>query len=391
MGTTTHNISYVDCNGVNIVAPIQSGTTLYVCGKLPYVDTGVTYSMGLPCVGNTCVEPTRTPTQTPTQTPTNTQTPTQTPTHTINCVTPVLNSVQYISGSLFGMLFTSSYGCTSIIFDYSRDNVTWTTESGSCISPRTLDTGDGTGTWYFRIRQICNSVTTTGNTIMYVVSSPTPTPTQTPTPTFPYSLDLYAYLVPEPQDSTSLSNLGTFMYNNGSTSFLGWGNGGVPSSVDYSSNLDVYIHYSGFTGGSGNFITNVSTLKGYVRQSIGTGTDTFGCSQNNGTFNTIQITPIQINPNIQYFYTLWIPLTAVGGFMNNMTVDIGTAACATDIVYNSIPDTVLSAINVTVTAGSALPPNIYRVLWIDPTCLLPSAIPPPALITSLFFKGNTIT
>jgi hypothetical protein len=182
------------------------------------------------------------------------------------------------------------------------------------------------------------------------------------------------------------------MYNSGSTSFLGWGNGGIPSTRNYSNNLNIYIHYSGFTGGSGNFITNVSTLKGYVRQLTGTGTDTFGCTQNQYTFNTIQLNPSQVNPGIQYFYTLWIPLNTVGGTMNNMTVDIGSASpCSTDIVYNSIPDSVLSGINVVVSNGAAIPSNIYRVLWIDPTCLLPSTVPPPSLLAPLFFKGNSKT
>jgi hypothetical protein len=392
--TITHTVNYgfTDCNNVINSYTIESGTTLYVCGKLPFADRGVDYTIGDPCFKNTCILPTPTPTQTSTNTPTPTHTPTNTPTHTINCVSPILNSVQLISGSLFGMLFTSSYGCTSIIFDYSRDNLTWTSESGSCISPRTLDTGDGTGVWYFRIRQICNSITTTGNTITYVVPTPTPTPTHTPTPTYPYVFDPYVYLVPEPQDTTSLTNLGTYMYNSGSTSFLGWGNGGVPSISSYSHDLNIYIHYSGFTGGSGNFVTNVSTLKGYIRQLSGTGTDTFGCSQNQYTFNTIKLNPSQVNDGIQYFYTLWVPLNSVGGTMSNMTVDIGSSLpCSTGIVYNSIPDSVLSGINVTVSSGAAIPSNVYRVLWIDPTCLLPSTVPPPSLSSPLFFKGNTKT
>jgi hypothetical protein len=204
--------------------------------------------------------------------------------------------------------------------------------------------------------------------------------------------DPYVYLVPEPQDTTSLTDLGNYMFNSGSTSFLGWGNGGVPSTSSYSNDLNIYIHYSGFTGGSGNFITNVSTLKGFIRQLPGTGADTFGCSQNQYTFNTIQLSPSQVNTGIQYFYTLWVPINAVGGIMNNMTVDIGSSSpCSTDIVYNSIPDSVLSGINVTVSSGAAIPSNIYRVLWIDPTCLLPSTVPPPSLSSPLFFKGNTKT
>ena len=78
--------------------------------------------------------------------------------------------------------------------------------------------------------------------------------------------------------------------------------------------------------------------------------------------------------------------------MNNMTVDIGTnVPCSNDIGYNVIPDTILSSTNVLVTSGAVIPSNIYRVLWIDPTCLIPSAVPPPSLSSSIFFKGNTKT
>jgi hypothetical protein len=218
------------------------------------------------------------------------------------------------------------------------------------------------------------------------------TPSITPTATYPYVFDPYVYLVPEPQDTTSLTNLGNYMFNSGATSFLGWGNGGVPSTSNYSNDLNTYIHYSGFTGSNGNFVTNVSTLKGYIKQTSGTTTDTFGCSQDQYTFNTIELSTSQVNTGIQYFYTLWIPLNAVGGTMNNMTVDIGyNTPCSNDIVYNAIPDTILAATNVVVTGGAVIPSNVYRVLWIDPSCLIPSSVPPPSLSSSIFFKGNTKT
>jgi hypothetical protein len=218
------------------------------------------------------------------------------------------------------------------------------------------------------------------------------TPSVTPTPTYPYVFDPYVYLVPEPQDTTSLSDLATYMYNSGATNFLGWGNGGVPSVSGYSNDLDVYIHYSGFTGSVGNFVTNISTLKGYIKQTSGTSIDTFGCIQDQYTFNTIEVSTSQVNTGIQYFYSLWIPLNAVGGSMTNMTIDIGTnTPCSNDIGYNVIPDGTLSSINVVVSSGAAIPSNVYRVLWIDPTCLIPSSVPPPSLSSSIFFKGNTKT
>ena len=239
---------------------------------------------------------------------------------------------------------------------------------------------------------ITPSITPTPNITPTHTPTPSITPTHTPTPTYPYIFDPYVYLVPEPQDTTSLTNLGNYMYNSGSTSFLGWGNGGVPSTSSYSNDLDIYIHYSGFTGGVGNFITNISTLNGRVKQDPGTGTDTYGCTQDQYTFNTIEVSTSQVNTGIQYFYSIWIPLNAVGGSMTNMTVDIGSnVPCSNDIGYNLIPDTILSSTNVVVSSGAAIPSNVYRVLWIDPSCLIPSAVPPPSLSSSIFFKGNTKT
>ena len=78
--------------------------------------------------------------------------------------------------------------------------------------------------------------------------------------------------------------------------------------------------------------------------------------------------------------------------MNNMTIDIGyNTPCSIDIGNNLIPDTVLAATNVVVTSGAVIPSNVYRVLWIDPSCLIPSSVPPPSLSSSIFFKGNTKT
>ena len=83
-----HNISYINCDGVEVIdSVIFPNTSLYVCGKEPSVDSiEVDYFVGLPCVNNTCPDPTSTPTPTPTNTltvtPTNTPTTTQTVTPT---------------------------------------------------------------------------------------------------------------------------------------------------------------------------------------------------------------------------------------------------------------------------------------------------------------------
>jgi hypothetical protein len=263
------------------------------------------------------------PSQTPTITPTNTETPTNTPTVTI---TP-------------------------------------TNTSTPTQTPSETPTNTPTPT-----------ITPT-NTI-----TPTPTITQTPTPT---TAGFSGYLFPEPQDSTSLNDLGQYLFDTGATWF-GYGNEGTPSTTNYSTNMDTYAHYSGWTGSSGNFITPVTSLSGAIRQLSGSGTDSYGCSQNQYTFGTIQATTSQVNPNVQYYYSVWIPLAGVGGTMTNMTVDVGAStACSTSIIDNGIPEPTLAGTNVTVTLGAAIPAGTYRILWLF---VIPVTTPLPS---SLYFKGDT--
>jgi len=211
---------------------------------------------------------------------------------------------------------------------------------------------------------------------------PTPTPTVTPTPPI-----YYAYVFPEPQDTASASALGEYMYENGSTNFFGFSNSGVPPISNYENNLIVYANYSGFTeAGFGNYLQPVSSFKNTIRQYSGTGVDSFGCSQNQYTFGSIEIPLSSVNTNIDYFYSIWIPLAAVNNVMNNMTVDISFGNPCNPSVSNSIPVPSLSAINVQIPSGSSIPEGIYRVLWMPVSGQLPVGT---TLTTPIYFKGNS--
>jgi hypothetical protein len=220
-------------------------------------------------------------------------------------------------------------------------------------------------------------------------STPTPTPTvtttptNTPTPTSTPPVVYYAYIFPEPLDSTSQSELGQYMFDDGAT-WYGYGNsGGSPGITNYSNNLISYANYSGWTDGGGNFVTPVTSLIGDIRQTVGVGTDSFGCPQDQYTFGTIEITSSAVTPTIQYNYSIWIPLAGVNDSMNNMTVDVGTSACDTGLFDGYTPESVLASTTVTLTSGGAIPAGPYRVLW---NFVLPITTP---LGASLFFKGNT--
>jgi hypothetical protein len=272
--------------------------------------------------------PTVTPTLTPGLTPTATETPTQTPTNT---ATPTNTQTS---------------------------------------------TPTNTATPGFTPSQTPTNTTTPTNT-------ETPTPTTTPTVT-PTNLPFSAFIFPEPLDSVSQAQLGQYMFNNGS-SWYGFGNsGGVPSTVNYANNMLIYSQFSGWTGGNGNFITNVTYLNGSIRQLPGSGVDSFGCVQNQYTFGTVEVNTTEINPAIQYNYTIWIPLAGVGGSLTNMTVDIGQATpCSSTDSDSIIPDPTLSVLNVTVPSGQILPAGVYRVLW---NFTMPQSLP---LTSSIYFKGES--
>jgi hypothetical protein len=311
--------------------------------------------------------PTSTPVLSPSVTPTNTTTPTETPTNTpTNTTTPTNTGTPGASPSQTPTITpTNTETPTNTQTPTNTETPTQTPSETPTNTPTTTITPTNTET----------PTQTPTNT-----TTPTNTPTNTPTPT---TAAFSGYLFPEPQDSTSLNDLGQYLFDIGATWF-GYGNEGIPSTTNYSTNMDTYAHYSGWTGFSGNFITPVTSLSGAIRQLSGIGTDSYGCSQNQYTFGTIQATTSQVNPNIQYYYTVWIPLAGVGGTMTNMTIDVGdSTACSTSIIDNGIPDATLAGTNVTVTSGAAIPAGTYRILWLF---VIPVTTPLPS---SLYFKGDT--
>ena len=225
--------------------------------------------------------------------------------------------------------------------------------------------------------------------------TPTPTPTQTPNPT-PTLIpsNCFAYVVAEPQEvTTSLANLGAYMYyqNDGvtpdtSVDWYGFGNSGSwadPTSPNYSNTLSKYISYSGFTNSVGDFVSPL-LLKEQINQNPYSIIDNFGCSVNQYSFGSVEIPVSLINMNIQYLYTVWIPLDCVGGTMENMILEIGynSSPCSFDAV--ATPDPIISQTDITVGVGAAIPAGIYRVLYCASTALLPISTPTN---NDIYFKG----
>ena len=212
--------------------------------------------------------------------------------------------------------------------------------------------------------------------------TPTITPTFTPTPSITQP-QYYAYVFAEPQDSSasgSLYGLGSYMYYladgvtpDTNVNWYGWGNSGglpAPSNPNYSYIMNKYASYSGFTGGTGNFV-RPTNLKGALNQFPNTINDSFGCLINQYTFETIEVDSDTINTSLQYMYTIWIPLSGVGGTLANMTVNVGYQSQPCDFDILATPDPIISTKDVTINSGNSIPDGTYRVLYLSNDGLLP--------------------
>ncbi len=359
----------------NAVGPFDiytgtTGTTAVYTGltRLEMIQ-GVSITLEDPAA---CITPTPTPTTSPTPTPTPsatvgvtstpTPTPTLTPTNTTtNTPTPSVTTTPTVTK-------------TPTVTPTPTNTNTPTVTKTPTVTPTNTTTQTQTPT-----NTATPTVTPTNTT------TPTPTNTQTPTPT---NEPFYAYLFAEPQDFGDGVVLENYMTVDNSGTWGGYQFYGTPGSTDYSDNMDLYVHFSGWTSTTGNYVTAPQTLKGPIRQSSGTGTDGYGCTQNQYTFGTIEVNISQVTPSLQYFYSIWVPLNGVGGSMVNMTVDIGSgAACTSNILNDGIPDSIAGT-NVTVTSGGAIPAGTYRVLWLGSFAVQPTS---PPLVASIFFKGDTKT
>jgi hypothetical protein len=345
------------------ITPTITSTVTPTISVTPSITPSITPSVTPTITPTTSV----TPTITPTITNTSTVTPTITPT-----VTPTISLTPSITPTL-----TPSKTPTMTPTNTPTPSITPTITPTASITPSITPTNTPTPS-------ITPSITPTITPTITVTSTPTPTITPTVTPS---SEPFFAYVFPEPQDATSQSDLGTFTFDAGGNYNGFTNNSGIAGGETYAADMAIYAQYSGWTGSSGNFITNVATISNTIRQASGTGVDSEGCSQNQYTFGSIDITTSMVNPSIQYVYTVWIPLAGVNNVMTNMTLDVGNgAACSTSIIDNGIPDSGNAAINVTVPSGCAIPAGVYRVLWMTELNYVPTTVP---LGSTLWIKGDT--
>jgi hypothetical protein len=78
-----------------------------------------------------------------------------------------------------------------------------------------------------------------------------------------------------------------------------------------------------------------------------------------------------IDTSLQYMYTIWIPLSGVGGTLANMTVNVGYQSQPCDFDILATPDPIISTQDITITSGNSIPVGTYRVLYLSNDGLLP--------------------
>jgi hypothetical protein len=284
--------------------------------------------------------PAASPSQTPTITPTNTETPTNTPTTTItptNTQTPTNTETPTQTPS------------------ETPTNTPTNTETPT-QTPSNTETPTQTPT-----NTVTPSETPTNTPTPTITQTPTNTitPTKTPTPT-PTNAGFMAYIFAEPQTSGADSTLLAYATVNGAVEWYSYFSvGGPPNNGagNYSGDLNVYAHQPSFVNGGSDFVTPV-TLSGPI-------------SQINYLFTNIQVSSSVVNPTLQYFYSIWLPLDGIGNSLNNYVMDVGTSPSGND-VQSAVPSLAPStnAFNVTVTSGAAIPSGTYRVVWVTPNFLL---------------------
>lgn len=338
------------------------------------------------CLGTPTPTPTISQTSTPTSTSTPTLTPTTTPTPSTSLgLTPTATETQTPTP-------TTTLTLTPTPSITASNTATPTVTPSNTLSPTPTTTLTATPSQTPSVTpSITPSVTPTRTQTQTPTVTPSPTgtpplvtPSSTPTPTAT-SAGFMAYIFAEPQTLSNDNTLNSYAVIGGTLEWYSFYSAGAPNNGggNYSNDLDVYAHQPSFISGGGNFVSATS-LSAPIAQTPGQIIN--GVVQNLHSYGSIQVSSTAVNSAIQYFYSIWVPLAGVGGSLTNMTNDVGTTLGGNDI-FNDIGTVVgLTALNVSVTSGAAIPAGTYRVLWVTPQFQLPIL---PPLTGSIYFRGDT--
>lgn len=220
--------------------------------------------------------------------------------------------------------------------------------------------------------------TITQTTTLFITPSntetPTVTPTLTPTPSVTPPPILRAYLFIEPQ--TGSTNIGQFMYNNGSN-FFGFTNESQPAQnqVIFDTDMNLYVDYSGWT--NGEFPTIIEQT---VPQVSG-GVDAFDNPIVAYNFLTTEVPANTVG--CQAWYTWIIPIISTNN-KKQSEIDFNPTGNPNLLTAVRTEQTIYTyTFNYT---GSTIPNTTYRVYTTYPNNIFKLNN-----TQNIYFRGNSIT
>ena len=207
--------------------------------------------------------------------------------------------------------------------------------------------------------------------------TPSFTPTKTVTPSFtpsPSPEIPYAYLFIEPISGSS--NIGQYLYDQGSGSFFGFTNGTQPSTsaLTFQTQMSSYVNFSGWTNGQFPKI-----IKQTVPQSSG-GLDSYGNPMVAYNFKTTIVSANTVG--CQAWYTWLIPTGLTNGLKQTeiefsiADPNILTSVIMEPVIYN----------NTFTYVGSKISNTTYRVYTSYPSSNLYLNN-----LTNIYFKGGSVS
>lgn len=260
-------------------------------------------------------------------------------------------------------IYTGSTGTTAIYTSVSRDEMVYgkvitLSDPIGCITPTPTPTTSNTPT-----PTPTPTVTPSGVT-------PTPTPTPTTSPSFGI-----AYLFIEPQSGST--DIGQYMFDGG-YSFYGFTNLSAPdttSQVTFSNDMNGYVSYSGWTGGT------LPTVRTQSVPQVSGGVDSFGNSIDIYNFTTHEVPLGTVGDNA--WYTWIIPTGATNGGIQTV-IDYNSLGNPNLMTPINVDDIIYG--NTFTYSGATIPSGVYRVYttFANLSFYLNNGV------DTLYFKGNTV-
>ncbi len=173
------------------------------------------------------------------------------------------------------------------------------------------------------------------------------------------------------------SNIGNYMFGNGSTQFFGFSNTTQPSltPLTFDTEMNLYVNYSGWTNGE------LPPIYTSLVPQVSGGVDSFGNPKVAYNFETLEIPQNTISGNAWYTWVIAVSLTN-----NQIQTDIDLSLGNPNVFTNVLTETTIRT-NTFTYVGLTIPPVTYRVYTTYPSgdFLIDNQT------TDIYFKGGDVT